>query len=59
MKRWASTYDYPVESAATARVFERQVRQTAGLRALLCGNQYQRLLELYEREVSAFGEGRT
>src|SRR2546426_6286301 len=41
IERWASTYDYPLENAATARVFERQVRQTAMLRALLCGNQYQ------------------
>ena len=56
MQRWASTYDYPVESAATARAFERQVRQTATLRALLCGDQYPRLLELYEGEVSASGE---
>jgi len=55
MQRWASMYDYPVESAATARVFERQVRQTATLPALLCGNQYQQLLELYEGEVSASG----
>src|SRR5437667_12397125 len=53
---WAAMYDYAVESAATARVFARQVRQTATLRALLCGNQYQRLLELYEGEVSASGE---
>ena len=54
IERWASTYDYPVQSAATARLFERQMRQTATLRALLCG-QYQRLLELYEGEVSASG----
>ena len=59
IERWASMYDYSVESAATARVFERQVRQTATLRALLCGNQYQQLLELYERQVSASGEGRS
>ena len=58
MERWASTYDYPLESAATARLFERQVRQTSTLRALLCGSQYQQLLELYEGEVSASGEGR-
>ena len=55
--RWASTYDYPLESAATKRLFERQLRQTSTLRALLCGSQYQRLLELYEGEVSASGEG--
>jgi len=58
IERWASMYNYPVESAATARVFERQVRQTATLRALLRGNQYQQLLELYEGEVSASGGGR-
>src|SRR5438105_3067344 len=29
MERWASTYDYPVQGAATARMFERQMRQTA------------------------------
>jgi hypothetical protein len=58
MERWASTYDYPLESAATKRLFERQLRQTSTLRALLCGNQYQQLLELYEGEVSAPGEGR-
>ena len=58
IERWASMYDYSVESAATARVFERQVRQTATLRALLRGNQYQQLLELYEGEVSASGGGR-
>ena len=28
MERWASTYDYAPESAATARLFERQLRQT-------------------------------
>ena len=59
MERWASTYDYPVQSAATARLFDRQVRQTATLRALLCGSRYQQLLELYEAEVSASGEGRS
>jgi hypothetical protein len=53
--RWASTYDYPLESAATKRLFERQLRQTSTLRALLCGNQYHQLLELYEGEVSASG----
>lgn len=53
--RWASTYDYPLESAATKRLFERQLRQTATLRALLCGTQYRQLLELYEGEVSASG----
>src|SRR5213594_4339724 len=58
IERWASMYDYPVENAATARVFERQVRQTKALRALLCGDKYQRLLELYEGQVSASGEGR-
>lgn len=58
MERWASTYDYPVQSAATARLFERQMRQTGVLRRLLCGDQYHQLLELYEREVSASGEGR-
>src|SRR5438128_12657725 len=55
IERWASMYDYPLESAATARLFERQVRQTSTLRALLCGSQYQQLLELYEGEVSASG----
>jgi len=55
MERWASTYDYPLESAATKRLFERQLRQTSMLRALLCGSQYQQLLELYEGEVSASG----
>jgi len=55
MERWASLYDYPLESAATRRLFERQLRQTSTLRALLCGNQYQQLLELYEAEVSASG----
>ncbi len=55
MERWASTYDYPLESAATKRLFERQLRQTATLRALLRGSQYQQLLELYEGEVSASG----
>src|SRR6266566_7168987 len=29
IERWASMYDYPVENAATGRVFERQVRQTS------------------------------
>ncbi len=53
IERWASTYGYPVQSAATTRLFERQMRQTATLRALLCGDRYQRLLELYEGEVSA------
>ena len=55
MERWASTYDYPLESAATKRLFERQLRQTSTLRALLCGDQYRQLLELYEGEVSASG----
>lgn len=58
MERWASMYDYPLQSAATARLFERQLRQTSRLHELLCGNQYRQLLELYEREVSASGEGR-
>jgi hypothetical protein len=58
MERWASTYEYPVQSAATARLFDRQMRQTKALRALLCGDKYQRLLELYEGQVSASGEGR-
>jgi hypothetical protein len=58
MERWASTYDYPVQSAATARLFDRQMRQTKALRALLCGDKYQYLLELYEGQVSASGEGR-
>src|SRR6266511_3753735 len=44
IERWASTYGYPLESAATKRLFERQLRQTSMLRALLCGNQYQQLL---------------
>ncbi len=57
LERWAAIYDYPLESAATARLFERQLRQTSTVRKLLCG-QYQRLLELYEGEVSARGEGR-
>ena len=56
IERWASMYDYPVENAATGRVFERQVRQTSALRALLCDQHYKRLLELYEREVSASGK---
>src|SRR5437899_12856479 len=43
IERWASMYDYAVQSAATARVLERHVRQTARLRALLSGSQYQRL----------------
>ena len=51
-------YDYPLERVATARLFERQRRQTATLRALLCG-QYQRLLDLYEGQVSASGERRS
>lgn len=55
MKRWAATYDYPLESAATKRLFERQLRQTATLRVILRGGQYQQLLELYEGEVSASG----
>lgn len=55
MKRWAATYEYPSKNAATARLFERHVRQTAALRKLLCKEHYQRLLELYEREVSASG----
>jgi len=37
MERWASTYDYPAQSAATARLFDRQMRRTKALRALLCG----------------------
>jgi hypothetical protein len=56
MERWASMYDYPVQSAATARLFERQVRQTETLRALPCGGRFQQLLELYEGQVSASGE---
>ena len=58
MERWASTYDYPIESAATKRLFERQLRQSSTLRALLYGDQYRRLLQLYEDEVSASREGR-
>ena len=54
MERWECRYDYPPESAATARLFERHLRQTATLRALLC-SQYQRLLALYEAEVSGCG----
>ena len=57
MERWASTYDYPVQNAATARLFDRQMRQTNALRAILCGDKYQRLLALYEEQVSASGEG--
>ena len=53
MKRWADTYEYALGSTATERLFERQVQQTSILRALLCKEHYQRLLELYEREVSA------
>jgi hypothetical protein len=56
VKRWAATYGYPAGSTATRRLFERQVRQTSALRALLCKEHYQRLLELYEREVSASGK---
>lgn len=56
LDRWASMYGYPLESAATARLFERQVRQTSTLRNLLCGSQYQQLLKLYEGEVAASGE---
>src|SRR2546425_3263300 len=59
MERWASIYDYPPESAATARLFERQLRQTATLRGLLCGSRYQQLLELYEGQVSKSGECRS
>ena len=58
MERWASTYDYRVQNAATARMFERQLRQSAALRTLLCENRYQQLLELYEGEVSASGGDR-
>jgi len=58
MERWASTYEYPVQSVATVRLFDQQMRQTNALRALLCGDRYQRLLELYEGQVSASGEGR-
>ena len=58
MERWASTYDYAVQNAATARLFDRHMRQTKALRALLCGDKYQRLLELYEGQVSASREGR-
>lgn len=58
LERWASTYDYPLESAATARLFERQTRQTSALRALLCGDRYRQLLELYEGEVSASKQAR-
>ena len=57
MKRWAATYEYPPDSAATKRLFERHVRQTSALRTLLCDKHYQRLLELHEREVSASGKG--
>src|SRR5438093_11243429 len=57
MARWAGTYEYPPKSAATRRLFELQMRQTSALRALLCKEHYQRLLELYEREVSASGKG--
>ena len=57
MERWASMYDYPLESTTTARLFERQMRQTSALRALLCGDRYRRLLELYEGEVSASKQG--
>ena len=59
MKRWAAMYEYPPRSTATARLFERHVRQTSALRALFCKEHYQRLLELYEREVSASGTGPT
>jgi hypothetical protein len=57
MKRWAATYEYPSEDVATARLFERQVRQAAALRTLLGGQHYHELLELYEREISASGNG--
>ena len=57
LKRWAATYEYPPEDAATARLFERQVRQALALRALLGDEPYQRQLEKYEREVSASGNG--
>jgi hypothetical protein len=59
MKRWAATYEYPPENGATARLFERQLRQTSALRRLLCKEHYQRLLELYEREVSGSGKNPT
>jgi hypothetical protein len=58
MERWASMYDYSRESAATARLFDRQMRQTATLRALVCGDRYRQLLELYEREVSSSKQAR-
>lgn len=58
MVRWASVYDYPLESPATARLFERQMRQTSALRALLCGDRYRQLLALYEGEVSASKQAR-
>src|SRR2546426_1217428 len=40
MKRWAATYEYPPESAATKRLFERHLRQTSALRTLLCEKHY-------------------
>ena len=50
--------DTPLQSAATARLFERQMQETSALRALLCGDQYRQLPELYEAQVLASGEGR-
>src|SRR6266567_2673332 len=58
LERWASMHDYALGSAATGRLFERQMLQTAALRALLCGDRYRQLLELYEGEVSASKQAR-
>lgn len=53
VERWAGLYGYPPHDPVTKRHFARQSRQTEELRALLGMADFQRLLGLYEQEVSA------
>jgi len=51
MSNWANVYGYPTGSPATERVFRLHIAQADGLRALLGGDDYRQLLNLYQAEV--------
>lgn len=57
LRPWAAFYGYPADDAGTAVLFAQQVEQTDALARLLGEAQYQRLLDLYDRESSPADTG--
>jgi hypothetical protein len=53
LTNWASAYGFIANDGATRRMFDRHLRQASTLLELLGVTNYQRLLDMYQREISS------